>query len=194
MTEEKDERWFSDKYWLSPYNWLDEIRKDFNLPKKVMIHEVTLREADQQQFIGLKVDEKLRIAEALDELGAYSIEIAPAISDEDVKATKEIAKLGLNCKLIAFVSWRKEDVDRAIKCDVDGVIVDFVGNPWQAKTFWGLSPDEQIQKAVDQLTYAKSHGLFTIGLPWDNYRAPLDFLKKLYDGLVNDGKANHVSI
>jgi isopropylmalate/homocitrate/citramalate synthase len=192
--EQYRDKWFTDMYWLTPYNWLDEVRKEFNLPKRVMIHEVTLREADQQPFIGLKADEKVRIAEALDELGVWSIEIAPAISEEDVKATKEIVKLGLNCKVIAFVSWRREDVDRALQCDVDGVIVDFVGNPWQAQTFWGMGPEEQIQRAVDQLNYAKSHGLFTIALPWDNYRAPLEFLEKMYRRLVNDGKADHVSI
>jgi len=194
LVEEHKDKWFTDKYWLTPYNWLDEVRNGFRLPKRVMIHEVTLREADQQPFIGLKLDEKIRIAQALDELGVWSIEIAPGISDEDEKATKEIAKLGLNCKLIAFVSWRKEDVDRAVSCDVDGVIVDFVGNPWQAQTFWGMGEDEQIQRAVDQITYAKNHGLFTIALPWDNYKAPLNFLEKMYKRLVNEAHVDHVSI
>jgi len=194
MIDVPEDRWFTDKYWLTPYNWLEEVRKNFDLPKRVMIHEVTLREADQHPFIGLKADEKVRIAQALDELGVWSIEIAPAISDEDVRATKEITHLGLDCKTIAFVSWRKEDVDRALSCDVDGVIVDFVGNSWQGKTFFGLTPDQQIQKAVDQIQYAKKHGLFVVALPWDNYRAPIDFLEKLYKLLVNEAKADHVSI
>ncbi len=194
MASAREEKWLTDKYWLSPYNWLDEVRSTFDLPKKVRIHEVTLREADQQPYVSLRRDEKVRIARALDELGVWSIEIAPAISRDDELATKEISGLGLKAKVIAFVSWRKEDVDLALKCDVDGVIVDFVGNPWQGKTFWGLSPEEQIQRGVDQMLYAKQHGLHVIALPWDNYRAPLDFLEKLYKRSVADGKADEVSI
>lgn len=194
MASAREEKWVTDKYWLSPYNWLDEVRSNFDLPKRVRIHEVTLREADQQPYVSLRRDEKVRIARALDELGVWSIEIAPAISRDDELATKEISGLGLKAKVIAFVSWRKEDVDLALKCDVDGVIVDFVGNPWQGKTFWGLSPEEQIQRGVDQMLYAKQHGLYVIALPWDNYRAPLDFLEKLYKRSVTDGKADEVSI
>ena len=190
----ENEKWYTEKYWLTPYNWLDEVRRDFDLPKKVRIHEVTLREADQSPYVSLRHEEKVRIAEALDELGVWSIEIAPAISKEDEIATKEIVRRGLNAKVISFVSWNKEDVDLALKCDVDGVIVDFVGNPWQGKAFWCLSPDEQIQKGVDQLLYAKQHGLYAIALPWDNYRAPLEFLEKLYKRVVADGKADEVSI
>ncbi|MDD1765486.1 MAG: hypothetical protein LUO84_03430, partial [Methanomassiliicoccales archaeon] len=79
MASAGKEKWLTDKYWLSPYNWLDEVRSTFDLPKKVRIHEVTLREADQQPYVSLRRDEKVRIARALDELGVWSIEIAPAI-------------------------------------------------------------------------------------------------------------------
>jgi isopropylmalate/homocitrate/citramalate synthase len=194
MKLSQNEKWFTEKYWLSPYNWLDEVRRDFDLPKKVRIHEVTLREDDQSPYVSLRHEEKIRIAEALNELGVWSIEIAPTISKEDEIATKEMAKRGFNAKVISFVSWRKEDVDLARKCDVDGVIIDFVGNPWQGKTFFNMSPDEQIQRGVETLQYAKQHGLYAIALPWDNYRAPLDFLEKLYKRAVNDGKADEASI
>jgi len=116
------------------------------------------------------------------------------ISKEDEAATREIAKLGLKAKVIAFCSWRKEDVDLARACDVDGVILDFVGNPWQAKTFWNLGPDEQLQRGMEALRYAKDHGFFTIALPWDDYRAPLNFLERCYKACVAEGKADQVTI
>jgi len=67
----------TEKFWLTPYNWLPEVRKQFDLPKRASIHDVTLREADQHPGIALRKEEKIRIAEALDELGVGSIEIAP---------------------------------------------------------------------------------------------------------------------
>ena len=143
-----EEKWLTEMYWLTPYNWLDEIRKEFDLPKRVYIHDVTLREGDQQPYIGLKKDEKIRLAQALDELGVASLEIAPAVSEDDVEVTKKLVRMGLNAKIISFVSWQKRDIDLALECDVDGVMVDFVGNPWQSKTFWNMTPDEHISKRV----------------------------------------------
>jgi len=192
--EENRNKWFAHKYWVSPYNWLKEVRSQFDLPRKIYVHDVTLREADQHPGIALRGDEKLKIAIALDELGVGSVEIAPLISSEDENATKQIAKQGLKAKVIAFSSWRKEDVDQALKCDVDGVILDYVGNPWQAKTFWNLKPEEQIRRGVEAISYAKSHGLFVIALPWDDYRAPMDFLEKNYKACANEGKADHVTL
>ena len=81
-----------DRYWLTPYNWLDEIRKEFELPKRVYIHDVTLREGDQQPYIGLKKDEKIRLAQALDDLGVASIEIAPAVTEHRLAFWKKITK------------------------------------------------------------------------------------------------------
>lgn len=187
-------KWLTDHYWVTPYNWLDEVRKDFDLPPRIYFHDVTLREADQHPGIALRKEEKLRIAEALNDLGVGSLEIAPMISKEDEEATKAIAHLGLATKVIAFCSWRKEDVDLARQCGVDGVILDFVGNPWQSNAFWGLSEEEHLRRGVEAISYAKSHGLFTIALPWDDYRAPLEFLERNYKACVNEGKADHVTV
>ena len=191
---ESEEKWLTDMYWLTPYNWLDEIRKEFELPKRVYIHDVTLREGDQQPYIGLKKDEKIRLAQALDDLGVASLEIAPAVSEDDVEVTKKLVRMGLNAKIISFVSWQKRDIDLALECDVDGVMVDFVGNPWQSKTFWNMTPDEHIKKGLEAIQYAKEHGLFVSTLVWDDYRAPLSFLEKNYKAMVYEGKADHVVV
>ncbi len=192
--EKNKDKWYTDLYWLSPYNWLEEVRKEFNLPKRVMIHEVTLREIDQNPNVALNKGEKIRIAEALDDLGVWSIEIAPAVSKEDEETTKELAGLGLKAKVIAFTSWNKENIDLCRKCDVEAVIVDYTGNPWQAKTFWGFSPEQHIDKAIEAMKYAKDHGLFVVALPWDNYKAPLDFLEKMYKRIAEEKVADHISI
>ena len=77
---EKQSKWLTDKYWVTEFNYLEEIRKQFTLPEKVRIHDVTLREAEQTPHVALKPDEKLRIYEALDEMGVYSVELLPIIS------------------------------------------------------------------------------------------------------------------
>jgi len=186
-------KWLTNEYWVPPYNWLDEVRKNFDLPKRAYVHDATLREADQHPGIALGKDDKVRLAVALDDLGVNSLEIAPMISNADKEAAKAISKLGLNTKLICFTSWNTSDIDVAVDCGADGVIVDFPGNPWQGKTFWGLSPEDQMGKGSEAIRYAKSRGLFVTALPWDDYRAPFDYLEKDYKACVKAG-ADHVTL
>jgi hypothetical protein len=37
------ERWQTDDYFVSPWNYQDEVRKDFTPPARVSVHDVTLR-------------------------------------------------------------------------------------------------------------------------------------------------------
>jgi len=188
-----ESKWSNNEFWLPPYNWIEEVRKNFDLPKRVYVHDATLREGDQHPGIAMRKDDKVALATALDDLGVNSIEIAPMISNADKEAARAIAKLGLNAKLICFTSWNTPDIDAAVECEADGVILDFPGNPWQGKVFWGITPEQQVEKASEAIRYAKSRGLFVIALPWDDYRAPFDYLEKDYKAIVKAG-ADHVTL
>ena len=73
----------TDKYWITDFNYLDEVRSQFSLPERVYIHDVTLREAEQAPHVALRPDEKMRIFQALDDMGVHSVEIFPLVSDDD---------------------------------------------------------------------------------------------------------------
>jgi len=66
--------WKTDKYFVSPLNYLPEVTKDYRLPAKVKIHDITLRDGEQETGIALQQDEKVAIAEALAEAGIHRIE------------------------------------------------------------------------------------------------------------------------
>ncbi len=57
--------WKTKNWFVSPWNYLDEVRKDFIIPEKVKIHDVTLRDGEQQAGIIFSKDDKIRIAEKL---------------------------------------------------------------------------------------------------------------------------------
>ena len=91
------------KYWVSPYNFIPEVRKNLLLPPKVQIHEATLRDGEQTPGVVFSVDDKIRIATKLDEIGVDRIEAGmPAVSPQDAEAIKEISKLGLKSKIFTF--------------------------------------------------------------------------------------------
>jgi methanogen homocitrate synthase len=87
------------QWFVSPYNYVDEVRKKLSLPEKVYIHDTTLRDGEQQPNVVFRKDEKVEIAVALDEAGVDFIEAGlPAVSREDFEAIKAIVKQGLKAK------------------------------------------------------------------------------------------------
>jgi len=192
----QQEKWLTDLYWTSPHNYLGEIRSQFTLPAdgKVAIHDVTLREGEQTPGVVLRPEEKIRIAEALDELGVARIEIFPLVSEDDREVTKAIAGLGLKAKLICLSRWERGDIDVALECGAQGVMIEAVGNPWSVKACWALDEMELIEKIVDTVKYAKENGLFTVAFPWDTFKAPLPFLERMYKTIVEEGGCDHVAI
>jgi methanogen homocitrate synthase len=70
----------SDKYfrenewWVSPYNFVPEVRNTYQLPKSVSIHDATLRDGEQTPGVVMSIKEKVAIAEKLDEIGVDRIE------------------------------------------------------------------------------------------------------------------------
>jgi hypothetical protein len=64
--------WKTDKYFVSPLNYLEEVTKEYKLPQKVKIHDITLRDGEQETGVALRKDDKIRIAEALAEAGVHT--------------------------------------------------------------------------------------------------------------------------
>ncbi|KUK21098.1 MAG: 2-isopropylmalate synthase, partial [Pseudothermotoga lettingae] len=70
--------------WVSPLNFIEEVRSKMNLPEQVIIHDVTLRDGEQMAGVVFTEDEKVFIAQELDKIGVPMIEVGfPAVSGED---------------------------------------------------------------------------------------------------------------
>uniref|UniRef100_A0A7J3QE25 Pyruvate carboxyltransferase n=1 Tax=Ignisphaera aggregans TaxID=334771 RepID=A0A7J3QE25_9CREN len=178
--------WSSDKWFVSPYNFVEDVVKNFKLPEKPIIHDTTLRDGEQQAGIVFRKNEKIEIAMALDEAGVHRIEVGmPAVSKEDFEAIKEISKQGLNAMVMAFVRCLKGDVDLALKCDVPGVVMELPSS--KHLLFYAYKWDEEkaIGRAVEAVEYAKSHGLFVTFFTIDATRAELDFFRKVVEAVHN---------
>lgn len=196
MVEQK--RWLTDKYWLSHFNYADEVRQQYTLPERIYIHDVTLREAEQTPHVSLLPQEKVRIAKALDELGVHSVEVAPFYSSYDKEATKELVKMRRNgelkAKVICLCRWMEQDIDLALECGADGVMIECIVNPWTCKQAWGIDEDGLVERLTRVVAYAKKNNIFTIAEPWDYYKVPLELLERLCKSVVYEGGADHISI
>jgi isopropylmalate/homocitrate/citramalate synthase len=189
-------KWLTDKYWVTEFNYLKDVRKQFTLSDKVHIHDVTLREAEQTPHVVIKPDEKLRIYEALDDMGVYSVELLPIISSDDREVARELVKMrrnGHKAKIVFLCRWDEREVDFAAENGADGVVVECPGSPWFGHIVWGLDENQMIEKLVKAAAHAKKNGLYTSVMPWEATRAPIEFLERLYKSVGNDAGVDQIT-
>ena len=175
-----------EKWWVSPYNFVDEVRGQLDLPEKVEIHDATLRDGEQTPGVVFRKDDKVRIAQKLDEIGVERIEAGmPAVSGEDFAAIKEITRLGLKAKIYAFARAMTVDIDKAVECGCHGVVIEIpIGYPklkYQFKWTW----EDVLRKSIDCINYARKRNLYTVYFPYDTTRSREEDLTNLLTRLMD---------
>jgi isopropylmalate/homocitrate/citramalate synthase len=191
----KDKYYRENEWWVSPYNFLPEVREKFELPAKVSIHDATLRDGEQTPGVVFSIADKIAIAEKLDEVGVERIEAGmPAVSEQDFEAIKQISKLGLKARIYTFARAINTDIDKALECGCHGVIVEVpIGYPklkYQFKWTW----EDVLRKSVGVINYAKSRGLHVVYFPYDTTRAREEDLRNLLSRIVLDSNPDSVGV
>jgi len=191
----KDQYYRENEWWVSPYNFVPEVRGSFQLPPKVSIHDATLRDGEQTPGVVFSIADKIAIAEKLDEVGVDRIEAGmPAVSEQDFQAIKEISKLGLKARIYTFARAMNTDIDKALECGCHGVIVEVpIGYPklkYQFKWTW----EDVLRKSVGVINYAKSRGLHVVYFPYDTTRAREEDLRNLLSRIVQDSNPDSVGV
>src|SRR2546429_7928067 len=120
-----DQPWKTDQYFVSPWNYQPEVTAEFTPPTKLEVHDVTLRDGEQQAGIEFTPDEKMRIAELLAEAGVQRIEAGmPAVSPADAEAVRRIAAADLPARIFSFSRCMGGDVKRALDTGVEGIVME----------------------------------------------------------------------
>ncbi len=191
----KDLYFQENKWWVSPYNFDAEVRKEIKLPEKIQIHDATLRDGEQTPGVVFRKDDKIRIAQMLDEVGIERIEAGmPAVSDEDFEAIKSISKLGLKAQIFTFARALSIDIDKAIDCGANGVVIEIpIGYP-KLKYQFGWTWQDVFKKSADCINYAKKRGLYVIYFPYDTTRARDEDLTNLLTKIMEYSPPDSVGI
>src|SRR3546814_5614275 len=81
---------------------------------RVIIFDTTLRDGEQSPGCSMNLEEKLRIAAVLEELGVDVIEAGfPIASNGDFEAVTEVAKIVKNASVAGLARSGRKDIDRA---------------------------------------------------------------------------------
>ena len=165
------------KYFVSPFNQ----SVDLNFPDNITVYDTTLRDGEQTPGVCLRTPEKLQIARKLDELRLHQIEAGfPVVSHEEKRSVKAIADENLDAQILALCRTKKEDIDTALDCNVDGIITFLGTSALHLKHKLKVSQEDALNICMNSIEHAKDHGLFVAFSAEDATRTDLDFLKNVY--------------
>ena len=189
------EPWKNDKWFVSPWNFNDAVRSGFHFPKEIKIHDITLRDGEQQTGVIFTKDDKIRIAEGLAEAGVHRIEAGmPVVSPSDQAAIKEIVKRNLGPQVFAFSRCMVDDVKRAVDCGVSGIVMEVPSSQHIIQYAYQWPLEKAIQLSIESTRYAHQQGLEVVFFPIDFSRADITWVLDLILRVANEGHMDALAL
>jgi 2-isopropylmalate synthase len=165
-----------------------------NIPEldRVVIFDTTLRDGEQSPGASMNLEEKLRIAEALEAMGVDVIEAGfPIASNGDFEAVNEVAKVIKESTVCGLARAGTKDIDRAAEALRPAKrkrIHTFIAtSPLHMKFKLQMSPEDVHQAVLDSVTRARSH---VDDVEWsceDGTRSERDYLCRLIETAISAG-------
>lgn len=187
--------WKTDKWFVSPWNYAEEVRKGFNFPEKIKIHDVTLRDGEQQTGVAFDQADKVKIAEALASAGVHRIEAGmPAVSPQDTAAIKEIVKQDFGPQIFAFSRCMVDDVKRAVDTGVKGVVMEVPSSEHIIKYAYGWPLEKAVDLSIESTAYAHEQGLEVVFFPIDFTRAEISWVLDLIHRVATEGHMDSLGL
>jgi isopropylmalate/homocitrate/citramalate synthase len=187
--------WKSDNWFSSAWNFNPEVTRDLHFAKNIKIHDVTLRDGEQQTGIAFTYDDKLRIAEGLAEAGIHRIEAGlPAVSPDDFKAIAEIVKRDLGPEIYSFCRCMKQDIDASVDCGVKGLIMEVPASTHLIEHAYKWPLQKAIDLSVEATSYAHEKGLEVVFFPIDFSRSEIGWVLDLIDQVATDGHMDALAL
>lgn len=138
----------------------------------VIIFDTTLRDGTQGEGISLSVEDKLKIAQKLDQLGVHYIEGGwPGSNSKDIEFFHRVKELNLtHAKITAFGSTRRKDtvaekdpnLNRLVESGVS--VATIFGKSWDFHVHTAIQTtlEENLNMIGDSVRFLKSRGLEVI--------------------------------
>ena len=158
----------------------------------VYIFDTTLRDGEQSPGAAMNIEEKISIAEALEDMGVDVIEAGfPISSNGDFEAVHEIAKLVRESAICGLARSGRRDIERAaeaVKPAARPRIHTFIAtSPLHMRYKLQMEPEEVYRNVVDSVTHARN---FTDEVDWspeDGTRSDHDFLCRCVEAAIKAG-------
>jgi 2-isopropylmalate synthase len=160
--------------------------------QRVIIFDTTLRDGEQSPGASMTFEEKLEVADMLDELGVDVIEAGfPIASEGDFEAVSAIARRVKNASVAGLARASAKDIDRcgeAVRHARKPRIHTFVStSPLHMKYKLQKEPSEVLEMVISQVTRARN---LVEDVEWsaeDGTRTEHDFLCRCVEAAIKAG-------
>ncbi|HIK46140.1 MAG TPA: homocitrate synthase [Leptolyngbyaceae cyanobacterium M65_K2018_010] len=147
------------------------------MPTPIYINDTTLRDGEQAAGVAFGLEDKVAIAKFLDAIGVHELEVGiPAMGQEEAKAIRVIADLGLNAHLLGWNRAVLSDIQASIHCGLKRVHISIPVSEIQIQVKFQGRWVAMLEQLRDAITFARDHGLAVSVGGEDSSRADETFL------------------
>jgi len=162
------------------------------MSRRIFIFDTTLRDGEQSPGISLNMNEKLKIAMQLSELGVDIIEAGfPIASKGDFEGVRSIAKNIRNSTIAALARTAKQDIERAweaLEYAEQPRIHTFIAtSDIHMKYKLKMESEDVLRKAAEMVAYARGLCPEVEFSPEDATRTDPEFLYRVIESVINAG-------
>jgi 2-isopropylmalate synthase len=159
---------------------------------RVVIFDTTLRDGEQSPGASMNLEEKVRIAAVLEEMGVDVIEAGfPIASNGDFEAVREVSKAVRNSAVAGLARAAKRDIDRAWEALTGAArprIHTFIStSPLHMKFKLQMEPEAVHQAVMDSVSHARKLCDDVEWSPEDGSRSEHDFLCRCVETAIKAG-------
>ena len=160
-------------------------------PGRVLIFDTTLRDGEQSPGATMSHEEKLEIAQLLDEMGVDIIEAGfPIASEGDFRAVSEIAQQSKSATICGLSRANFKDIDRcweAVKHAKSPRIHTFIGTSPLHRAIPNLTQDEMAERIHETVSHARNLCDNVQWSPMDATRTEHDYLCRVVEIAIKAG-------
>lgn len=187
--------WITERWFSSPWNYLPEATGAIHLPESLKVHDVTLRDGEQQAGVEFTADEKLRIAELLNDAGIHRIEAGlPAVSPSDEEAVRRIVAAGFDSEIYVFSRCMLDDVKLAVDCGATGVVMEVPSSHHLIEKGYRWPVGKALDLSIAATSFAHENGLKVTFFPIDATRASIVEYLDMMERVATDGYVDAVAL
>ena len=159
-----------------------------HLPEKIRVFDTTLRDGEQTPGVSLTPENKVRIAQRLDELGVDVIEAGfAAVSKGEMEAVKLIAQQGLKAEICSASRGTTGDIDAVAESNADSIHLIIPTSDLHLKYKIRKTRKQILKITQERVEQAKNRGLIVELSAEDATRSDIKFLIELFTKGINAG-------
>jgi 2-isopropylmalate synthase len=162
------------------------------MSERVMIFDTTLRDGEQSPGATMNVEEKMMVAQHLEQMGVDSIEAGfPIASEGDLEAVRRVSEKIQDSKVVALARCHRLDIDRAYAAvkgaRKPGIHVFLSTSEIHLKHQLRKDREDVLQLAKEMVRYARSKVEDVEFSPMDATRSDPPFLFEVLEAAIDSG-------